>query len=52
MKVAHACHRGVWSVKNTRPVVVIESDNAFPVKLIHSRGVVLVLSASATLAQY
>ena len=31
-----------------------ESDNALPVKLIglHSCGVVLVLSASATLAQY
>ena len=29
-----------------------ESDNALPVKMIHSCGVVLVLSASATLAQY
>ena len=29
-----------------------ESDNTLPVKLIHSSGVVLVFSASATLAQY
>ena len=29
-----------------------ESDNTLPVKLIHSSGVVLVFSASATLAQF
>ena len=39
-------------VKNTDQSLFSESDNALPAKLIHSCGVVLVLSASATLAQY
>ena len=34
------------------PSLFSESDNALPRKLIHSCGDVLVLSASATLAQY
>ena len=41
-------------VKTRDRWLLSESDNALPVKLIglHSCGVVLVLSASATLAQY
>ena len=30
MKVAQACHRGVWGVKNTRRSLFSESDNAPP----------------------
>ena len=49
MKVAQACHRGVWGVKNDQ---FSKSDNTLPEILIHSCGVVLLLSVSATLAQY
>ena len=52
MKVAQDCHRGVRGVKTPDGSLFPESDNALPVKMIHSCSVVLVLSASATLAQY
>ena len=52
MKVAQACHRGVWGVKTPDRSLFSESDNALAVKLIHSCGVCLVLSASATFTQH
>ena len=33
MKVAQACHRGVWGVKNTRPVVVLLKRQRIPRKI-------------------
>ena len=45
-------HRGCGVLKTPDRSLFSESDNTLPLKFIHSCGVVLVLSAFATLAQY
>ena len=45
-------HRGCGVLKTPDRSLFSESDNALPLKCIHSCGVVLVLSSFAALAQY
>ena len=45
-------HRGCGVLKTPDQSLFSENDNILPLKFIHSCGVVLVLSAFATLAQY
>ena len=52
MRLHRPVTEGCGMLKTPDWSLFFESDNALPVKLIHSCGVVLVLSASAALAQY